>query len=199
MPRKVPRTAPSSLLTSNESNMSHLNTGHCVALLLRRPRIDNLAGHAGVPTVRRSRERARQPVGNLIGALGGQLLGPRRQHHDLRAERHALVEVHHVLIDHPNTTGRDALPDRPWLGGAVNTVERVLITLPQIHGAGAERIARAAGHPKATLQFGELPPKVGLARDHLLRRVPVGPFLLVLDHRDARPLETLTPYPNAVA
>src|SRR5215467_15802111 len=174
--------APSTLLTSKESNMSYLNTGHLhgviVAASHRQPCRARRCSK-GASLMRARPTASREPDRDAWR----RLLRPRRQHHDLRAERHALVEVHHVLIDHPNTTGRDALPVRPWLGGAVNTVERVLITLPQIHGAGAERIARAAGHPKATLQFGELPPKVGLARDHLLWRIPVRPFLLVPDGR----------------
>jgi hypothetical protein len=73
------------------------------------------------------------------------------------------------------------------------SVGRSATTAPEAHGAGAERIARAAWHPKAALQLAELPPKLGLTRDHLLWRIPVRPLLLVFDGRNARPAEALTP------
>src|SRR5262249_3308961 len=124
---------------------------------------------------------------------------PRRQHHDFRAHWHSLVKIYHILIDHPDAAGGNVLADGPWLERAVNAVERVLIALPQIHGAGTKRIARAAGHPKTTLQLGELPPKISLARDHLLWRIPVRPFLLVPDGRHTRPAEALTSHADAIA
>src|SRR5215471_14536493 len=75
------------------------------------------------------------------------------QQDHLRARRHALVEVDHVLIDHADAAGGDAAADGPRLGGAVDAVERVLVVLPQIKRAGAERVARSTRHAEAPLQF----------------------------------------------
>lgn len=81
----------------------------------------------------------------------------------------------------------------------MNAVKRVLVALPEGHGAGTKRIARAAGHAKAALRFAHLPPQLGLALNHLLVRIPVRPFLLIVDDRRARPTEILTPDADAIA
>ena len=52
----------------------------------------------------------------------------------------AVVEVDHVLVDHPDASGCRAAADGGCVG-AVNAVERTA----EIRGAGAERIGRAAG------------------------------------------------------
>src|SRR5262249_7873620 len=62
--------------------------------------------------------------------------------------------------------------------GAVDAVNRGA----EIHRARAERVARAAGHETR---------QIGLARDHLRRRGPVRPFLLVGDGRKSLPLEAV--------
>jgi hypothetical protein len=81
----------------------------------------------------------------------------------------------------------------------VDTVERVLLALPQIHRAGADRIVRAAFHPDAALQLRHVLPQLGLARQHFRWRIPVGPFLLGVHGRHARPDEPLGADPDTVA
>src|SRR4029077_9673768 len=87
----------------------------------------------------------------------------------------------------------------PWLGGAVDAVERVLVALPQIKRAGAERVARSAWHAEAALQLAHLRHQLGLTREHFLGRIPVGPLLLVVHVGAARPAESLAPDADAVA
>src|ERR1035437_285966 len=123
----------------------------------------------------------------------------RRKHHDPRTDRRALVKVDHVLVDHADATGGNARADGPRFDSAVNAVERVLVALPEVHGAGTERIARAAGHAEAALQFAHLPPQLGLALNHLLGRIPVRPLLLVVNGRPAPPAEALAPPTDAIA
>src|ERR1043166_6137246 len=113
------------------------------------------------------------------------------EHDPLGADRHALVEVDHVLIDHADAAGGDAAADGPGLGGAVDAVERVLVALPQIKRARAERVAGSARHADAALQLAHVRHQLGLAREHFLGRIPVGPLLLVVNIRAARPAEAL--------
>src|SRR5687767_7850663 len=125
--------------------------------------------------------------------------GPSTHHDDTRAERNALVEVDGVLVDHADAAGRHARADRPRLRRPVDAVERVLVVLPQIQGARAERVARTARHADAALQIDERALELGLALDHLLRRIPIRPRLLGIDRRRARPGETLPADADAVA
>src|SRR5450830_1645183 len=67
------------------------------------------------------------------------------KHYDPRTDRRALVEIDDILVDHSDAAGRNTLADGPRFDGAVNAVERVLVALPEVHGAGTERIARATG------------------------------------------------------
>src|SRR5216684_7826655 len=124
---------------------------------------------------------------------------PRSQHHDLGADRRALVEIEHVLVEHADAAGRDAVADGPGLVGAVDAVQGILVALPQIERAGAERIAQAARHADAAAQLAHVPHQLGLARQHLPGRIPVRPFLLVVDARGAGPAETLASDADAVA
>src|SRR5829696_5947420 len=62
------------------------------------------------------------------------------EHDDLRAERDAREEVDGILIDHADAARGGARADRPRLIGAVYPIQRVLVALPQIHGARAERV-----------------------------------------------------------
>src|SRR5450759_619444 len=123
----------------------------------------------------------------------------RWKHHDPRTDRRALVKVDHVLVDHADAAGGNARADGPRFDGAMDAVERVLVALPEVHGAGTERVARAARHAEAALQFAHLPPQLGLALNHLFGRIPVRPLLLVVDCRRARPAEALAPYADAIA
>src|SRR5690606_29693062 len=60
----------------------------------------------------------------------------------------------------------------------------------EIHRAGAERIAGAAGHEAR---------QIGLALDHLRRRPPVRPFRLAHDELRSAPLEPVTADADTVA
>jgi hypothetical protein len=55
------------------------------------------------------------------------------------------------------------------------------------------------GHPETALQCAHLPPQLGLALNHLLGRIPVRPFLLVVDGRYPRPPKALTSYADTIA
>src|SRR5258707_328519 len=123
----------------------------------------------------------------------------RGQHHDFGADRRALIEVDDILIDHADTPGRDTLADRPGFDGAVNAKERILVALPQVKCAGAEWVARTAMHAQPALQLAHHSPDLGLALDHLFRWIPVGPFLLVVDGGDARPVESAPTNADAIA
>ncbi len=76
----------------------------------------------------------------------------------------------------------------PWM-----RIQRVDLALVEIHGAGAERIAGAAGHAVGPLA------RFGVAGLHLLGRMPHRPFALGLDLRHARPGEALAADADAVA
>ena len=121
-----------------------------VALLDARRRLCHLA-----------RRRCARDVGRRAAAAI-------RQHHDLGAERHAIVEIRDVLVGEADAARRHALADGRRRVGAVDAEQGIA----EIHGARAERIARAAGHEAR---------QVRLAVDHLLRRMPVRPFLLARD------------------
>src|SRR5436189_6352584 len=90
-------------------------------------------------------------------------LSSRRQHHDPRTDRRALVEVDDILVDHADAARGNAPADGPRFIRAMDTVERILVALPEVHGTRTERIAWAAGPPEAALQFAHLPPPRGLA------------------------------------
>src|ERR1035437_1105332 len=134
-----------------------------------------------------------------VSNKGNFLQSAHGKHYDPRADRRVMVEIDDILVDHSDAAGRNTLADGPRFDGAVDAVKRVLVALPEVHGAGTERIARAAGHAEAALQFAHLPPQLGLALNHLLGRIPVRPLLLVVDCRRARPAEALAPYADAIA
>src|SRR5688572_30868412 len=123
----------------------------------------------------------------------------RRQHLHLGADRHAVVEMDHVLVDHADAAGRDALADRMGLRRAVDAIERVLVVLPEIEPAGTDRIARAARNAHAALQLYELRQDVRPAGDHLGGRIPVGPFLPAVDRRRARPRKAFLAHAYPIA
>src|SRR5258708_3384165 len=109
----------------------------------------------------------------------------RSEHDDLGADVDAAVQVDHVLIAHPDAARRYVGADGPWLVRAVNAVQRGA----EIHGAGAERILRAAFH---------VPRQIGTARQRFRRRRPGRPFLLGRNRLDARPGEAGTADADAV-
>src|SRR5262249_3556490 len=109
------------------------------------------------------------------------------------------IEIDGVLVDHANAAGGNALADGPGLIGAMDPIKRVSITLPEIHRAGAKRVTRAAAHTDAALQLTHLSPELRLSLQHLLGRIPVRPFPLIMNRRYAGPGEACAPDANAVA
>src|SRR6476619_4362968 len=86
----------------------------------------------------------------------------------LGANRDALVEVGDIGIDQPEAARGNRGADRVGPVGAVDAVDGGA----EIHRPRAERIAGTAGHEAW---------QIGLARDHLRWRMPVGPFRLAAD------------------
>ena len=64
--------------------------------------------------------------------------------------------------------------------------------------SGANRIFRAAVHSKTALQLDHVLLQVRLSFEHFRRRIPVRPFLLGVDGRDARPAKSFAADPDAV-
>ena len=108
-----------------------------------------------------------------------------RQHHDPGADIDAAEEIGDVLIGQANAAGGNELADGGGIVGAVDAV----FAGAEIHRARAERIARAAGDEAR---------QIGLARDHLRRRIPVRPFRLAADGLHAGPGKALAADADAV-
>ena len=102
------------------------------------------------------------------------------------ADIHPVVEIGHVVVDQAEAARRHRLTDGLRRVGAVDAVDGVA----EIHGAGAERIAGAASHEAR---------QIGLARDHLRRRMPIRPFGLARDLQQALPGEAIAADADAVA
>src|ERR1700694_6192500 len=99
---------------------------------------------------------------------------------DLRAFRHPIIEVDHVLVQHADATGRYSLPDAPWLSGPMNAIERILSVLEEIKRAGAERIPCSPVHA-----FRPWLIAIRVTVNHVRRGCPVRPLFSVLNGRGA--------------
>src|ERR1700722_6853896 len=110
----------------------------------------------------------------------------RRQHDDFGADVDATVEVHDVLVDEADATRRHVVADGFRRVRAVDAIDRVA----EIHGARAQRIARATGHEAR---------QVGLARDHFRGRRPIRPLGLARHRLGARPGEAVAADADAIA
>src|SRR5579883_1813843 len=121
------------------------------------------------------------------------------EHHHARSDRGFLVEIHRILIDHADAAGGEALANCPGLVRAMDAKQRILVSLPKIHGPGAERIGRAAMHANAALQLNHRLEKFGPAVEHFFRRVPVWPLLLALDRGHPSPAEPFAADPDSIA
>src|ERR1700689_4881849 len=77
-------------------------------------------------------------------------------------------------------------PDGAGSIGAVNAIDGTA----EIHRASTERVAGTARH---------IARQIGLARDHLRRRYPIGPFRLPGDRLHARPGKAVAADADAVA
>src|ERR1043165_575434 len=84
---------------------------------------------------------------------------------NLGPDGNSIIEIDHVAIDEPETSGRHGGADGLRLIGAVNAVDG----LAEIERTRAHGIAGPSGHKAG---------QVGLPRDHFRRRSPVGPLLL---------------------
>src|SRR5690606_7683441 len=96
------------------------------------------------------------------------------------------------------------LADRPPLGRAMDSVERVLAVLEDVKRASAERIVEAGRHaagPFVLARDLDRPVfrELGLPGDHLLGREPARPGLLPLDQPAAAPFEALPTQTDAIA
>ena len=109
-----------------------------------------------------------------------------RKHDHFRSDFHPPIKVHDVLIGQPDTAGRNPLPDRIGVVGAVNSIFR----LAQIHRPGAERVAGTACHK---------PRQIGLTHKHLCGRTPIRPFCLAGHRLLTGPCETFAANADAVA
>src|SRR3974390_916192 len=116
-------------------------------------------------------------------ALTRRLAG---HYHHAGANLNTAEKVLDVLVQQPDATRGNGLPDRRGLVGAVDAIERVA----EIESARAEWIARATCHDAR---------QIGLALDHLRRREPVRPFLHARDALRARPGEAFAADADAVA
>src|SRR2546423_4612999 len=108
-------------------------------------------------------------------------------HHDhRRSDRDAIVEVHDVLIGHPEAARGHRLADGLRLVRAVDAVERGA----EIHSARAERVVETAGHVAR---------QVGTPSQHLCGRGPARPLLLGGDTLHPAPGEAVAADTDAVA
>ena len=87
----------------------------------------------------------------LEGVATRSLADSRCEHHDPSADRRSLVEMHDVFVCQANASGGNVCPDGPGFVGAVNSVEGVLLSLPQVERARAERVIGTAWHSDTAL------------------------------------------------
>src|SRR6202007_2867940 len=102
------------------------------------------------------------------------------------ADLDAIKEIADVFVQHADAARRDELADRRRLIGAVDTVDRIA----EIHRTRAQRVAGTAGHEAR---------QIGLAIDHLRRRMPIRPLGLAGDLLHAGPGETVAADAHPVA
>src|SRR5262245_33387681 len=102
------------------------------------------------------------------------------------AHRHPIIQIDDGVVHQAEATRRHGIADCLRLVGAVDAVDGVA----EVERARAQRVAGAAGHEAG---------QVRLARNHLGRWGPVGPFRLARDRQEAGPLETFAADADAVA
>src|SRR5215207_11088262 len=107
-----------------------------------------------------------------------------------RPDRHAVIEVNHVLVQHSDAAGGGGLPDLPGLVGAVDAEEGIAAALVEVERARAERI---------------IDPGRGVAWQvrnefhHVRGGAPVRPHTLATDIGSSLPGEALTSDADRVA
>ena len=77
------------------------------------------------------------------------------------------------------------MPDAVRFIGAVDAIKRVAVTLPEVQRPRAERIVRSAVHAETALQLDHILSDFRLALQNVRSRIPVWPFFLVVNGRDA--------------
>jgi len=143
--------------------------------------------------------RALVATGGCYRISGAKSQLGRRKHDDSRPNRHSVVQIDNVLIGQTNAAGRNILTNGPWLIRAVDPIKCVLVVLPEVEGAGSERIHETGGHAHSALYFRHHLSQLGPALNHFLRRIPIGPLAFGLDGGNARPREPFPTYPDPVA
>ena len=95
------------------------------------------------------------------------------QHGNLRPNRHALVQIDDMFVQHADTTIGNCAANGVGLRRAMDTELRVFAILEQIQRARAKRAAEAAGHTTAEglIHF-------RLRAQHVSCGCPTGPFTL---------------------
>jgi hypothetical protein len=71
--------------------------------------------------------------------------------------------------------------------GAVDAIKRVNLALPQVQRPGAERIVGSAVHAEAALQLNHVLSDFRLTLQNVRGGLPIRPFLLIVNGRNARP------------
>ena len=77
------------------------------------------------------------------------------------------------------------MPDAVRFIGAVDAIKRVAVTLPEVQRPGAEWIVGSAVHVETALQLDHILSDFRLALQNVRSRLPVWPFFLVVNGRDA--------------
>src|SRR3974377_2127834 len=129
---------------------------------------------------------------------GGLRPAARGQYDHPGADRHALVQIHDVLVRHTDAAGRYAGPDRPWLAGAMEAVECVLLPLPQIHGACAHRAVWSTAQAFSARQRLQVLRDFRMLGEVLLGRIPVRPLLFAVNGGVPSPAVALAAHANAI-
>src|SRR5258705_10817191 len=104
-----------------------------------------------------------------------------------------IVEIDHVVIDHPNTAGGNVAHDVPGFVCAMDAVQGVLVTLPQVKRAGTECTVGPSGHALAARQFFQPGWELGGAFENFLGRIPFRPSLLAGDRGHTEPAKSFAP------
>ena len=73
------------------------------------------------------------------------------QNDNLRTNRCAIIEIDNILVGEANATGGNVLADGRRFVSAMNPVESILVSLPQIQSAGAEWIPKSSDHSRSAL------------------------------------------------
>src|SRR3569833_3014110 len=124
-----------------------------------------------------------RPATGAAAGLHGRIL---RQHDDAGADGDAAEQVADVFIGQPDASRRNELADRAGIIGAVNAI----LAGAQVHRARSKGITGPTGHEAW---------QIGLACNHLSRRMPVWPLRLARHGLHPRPSEALAADTDAVA